>query len=67
MFFTVIITNTQVIFRYTTFEAAMEKFHHEMEYAYNTKTSCLCIVMDAHGATMKYEEYIAAVTPETEE
>lgn len=61
MFYTIIITDTQAIFRYDTQAAATEKFHSELAYAINQNLACTCIVMDRHGAVYKSEEYVAAV------
>ncbi len=58
MFYTIIITDTQAIFAYSTQAAATEKFHTELAYAYNQHIATTCIVMDKHGAVYKSEEYI---------
>ena len=55
MYFTIIITDTQSIFRYETLAMAAEKFHSELAYAYNQNINCTCIVMDSHGAVYKSE------------
>ncbi len=67
MFFTIIITDTQAIFRYATQAAATEKFHSELAYAMNQNHACTCIVMDNHGAVYRSEEFIPEpVEPEEE-
>lgn len=66
MYFTIIITDTQAIFRYATQAAATEKFHSELAYAMNQNFKCTCLVMDEHGAVYRSEEYIPAVEPEEE-
>ncbi len=66
MFFTIIITDAQAIFRYDSEKAAMEKFHSELAYSYNQNRACTCVVMDSHGAVYRSEEYSPAVEPEGE-
>lgn len=66
MYFTIILTDTQAIFRYATQAAATEKFHSELAYAMNQNIKCTCMVMDEHGAVYRSEEYIPAVEPEEE-
>ncbi len=63
MFFTIIINDTQAIFRYDSQAAATEKFHSELAYAMNQNLKCTCMVMDEHGAVYRSEEYIPAVEP----
>lgn len=63
MFFTIIITDTQAIFRYATQAAATEKFHSELAYAMNQNLKCTCMVMDEHGAVYRSEEFTPAVEP----
>ena len=59
---------TCAAFSYETKQAAMSKFHHEMEYAYNAGISVLCSVMSAFGAVAAVEKYTApAPTPESGE
>jgi len=67
MYFTIIITDTQAIFRYETLAMAAEKFHSELSYAYNQNIKCTCIVIDEHGAVYKSEEYIPAPAGPEEE
>ena len=64
MFYTIIITDTQAIFRYATQAAATEKFHSELAYAMNQNIKCTCLVMDEHGAVYRSEEFIAQVAEE---
>ena len=67
MYFTIIITDTQTIFRYDSFAGAAEKFHSELSYAINQNINCTCIVMDSHGTVYKSEEYIPTVEEPAEE
>lgn len=62
MFYAIIITGTQAIFRYDTLDKAAEKFHQELAYAMNQGIACTCVVMDRHGAIHKSEEF----TPQAE-
>lgn len=64
MYFTIIITDTQAIFRYETIDGASEKFHQELAYAINQHIPCTCVVMDKHGAVYRSEEYTAPAEPE---
>ena len=66
MFYCIIITNTQAIFAYPSLQAATEKFHTELAYAYNQGISCTCVVMDKHGAVYRSEEYTAPMEVATE-
>lgn len=66
MYFTIIITDTQAIFRYATQAAATEKFHSELAYAMNQNFKCTCLVMDEHGAVYRSEEYTAPMEVATE-
>ncbi len=67
MYYTIILTDTQAIFAYSTQAAANEKFHSEMAYAYNQGISCTCVVMDKNGAVYKSETYTAPMEVATEE
>lgn len=67
MFYAIIITDTQAIFRYETFTAAAEKFHQELAYAMNQGLNCTCVVMDRHGVVYRSEEFVATVEPAAEE
>ena len=67
MFYTIILTDTQAIFAYSTKAAALEKFHSELAYAYNQGLDCTCVVMDRQGAVYKSEQYVAPMTAATEE
>lgn len=62
MFYAIIITDAQAIFRYETITAATEKFHTELAYAMNQNIACTCMVMDKHGAVYRSEEF----TPQAE-
>lgn len=67
MFYTIIITDTQAIFAYSTQAGATEKFHSEMAYAYNQGISCTCVVMDNLGAVYRSEHYTAPMEVAEEE
>ena len=66
MFFTIIITDAQAIFRYDTQAAATEKFHSELAYSMNQNRKCMCMVIDEHGAVYRSEEFVPEVEPEGE-
>lgn len=67
MFYTIILTDTQAIFAYSTQAGATERFHGEMAYAMNQGISCTCVVMDRNGAVYKSEQYIAPMEVAEEE
>lgn len=67
MFYTIIITETQAIFRFETITAATEKFHTELAYAMNQNIACTCMVMDKHGAVYRSEEFTPVTAPAEEE
>lgn len=58
MYYTIIITDTQAIFRFENLTAASEKFHAELSYAMNQGIACTCVVMDRHGAVYRSEEFV---------
>ena len=64
MFYTEIITDTQALWKFDTYAGAMEKYHHELEYAYNQGLPIIAIVQDSNGAQMHYEKYDPAPTEE---
>ena len=66
MFYCIILTDTQAIFKFDTLAAATEKFHSELAYAYNQAISTTCVVMDKAGAIHKSEQYIAPMEVATE-
>lgn len=67
MFYAIIITDAQAIFRYDTITAATEKFHSELAYAMNQNINCTCMVMDKHGAVYRSEEFTQVTAPAEEE
>jgi len=67
MFYTIIITDTQAIFAFSTQAGATEKFHSELAYAYNQGISCTCVVMDGNGAVYRSEHYTAPMEVAEEE
>lgn len=67
MYYTIIITDAQTIFRFDTIDGAIEKFYYELAYAMNQRINCTCLVIDKHGATYKSEEYVVAVAEPEEE
>lgn len=67
MYYIIVITDAQAIFRYDSLGEASEKFHTELAYAINQNISCTCVIMDKHGAVYRTEEYVRTVTPVTEE
>ena len=67
MFYTIVMkSDSQAIYKYATEDEAIEKFHHELDYAYNQHISTTCVVMDVHGANHKSEEYTAPMEVATE-
>ena len=64
MFYTIIITDAQAIFKFDSFRAAAEKFHSEMAYAMNQNLHCTCVVMDRSGAVHKSEVFTPQPTEE---
>ena len=67
MFYTIIITDTQAIFRYDSLTTATERFHTELAYAMNQNIACTCVVMDKHGAVYRSEEFVPVTEALTEE
>lgn len=67
MFYAIIITDAQAIFRYESITAATEKFHTELAYAMNQNINCTCMVMDRHGAIYRSEEFVPVTEALTEE
>ena len=50
---------TCACFAYPDKDAAVAKFHHEMEYAVNAGLTTLCMVVSANGAIVRNEKYTA--------
>ena len=52
--------NTAAAFIFESKQAALSKFHHEMEYAYNAgTTTTLCTVINANGVQISNEKFTA--------
>lgn len=60
MYYTIIITDTQAIFRYALPVQAFERYHSELAYAMNQGIPCTCAVMDRHGVVYESKEFIPA-------
>ena len=57
MFYTIIIkSNSQAIYKYDNEKAAYASLHHEQEYSINANEYCLCMVINAEGAVVKYDK-----------
>lgn len=67
MFYTIIITDAQAIFRYDSLTTATERFHTELAYAMNQNIACTCVVIDRHGTVYRSEEFTPVVEPAEEE
>ena len=52
--------HTAAAFIFENKQAALSKFHHEMEYAYNAgTTTTLCTVINANGVQIANEKFTA--------
>lgn len=52
--------NAAAAFIFESKQAALSKFHHEMEYAYNAgTTTTLCTVINANGVQIANEKFTA--------
>lgn len=60
-FYLVIIQNgnTQAIYEYPSFDAALVKFHEELAYRAATRISTFCMIMDGNGNVYKREKWPA--------
>lgn len=63
MFYVVIIQNndTPAIFAYNSYDAALAKFHTEMAYRHESRTSTKCMIIDGELLTINRETYTAPV------
>lgn len=63
--------NTQAVYEYSTFDAALATFHNELGYRGEGRTSTMCLIIDERGSTIKKDYWEAPVvvepTEETEE
>lgn len=59
MYYIIIIQNKQTpaIFAYPSYDAALAKFHTEMAYRAEGRTSTMCMIIDDEGSVYKTESY----------
>ena len=67
MYFTIILTNTQAIYRFDNITQAKEKFHTELAYGYNQHIMTTCIITDEQGSFYKSERTDFTGVPTEEE
>ena len=58
-FYLVIIqnNNTQAIYEFPSYDAALVKFHQELAYRAENRTSTFCMIMDGTGNIYKREAW----------
>lgn len=63
MYYLAIIQNetTNALYVYNTFEDALARFHTELAYRADGRTSTKCVIFDSELRTMKAEVYIKPV------
>lgn len=59
--------NTAAALIYESKQAALAKFHHEMEYAINAEITTLCTVMNSNGNILQNQKYTAPAPESGEE
>lgn len=58
-YYCVIVQNnsTQAVFAYDSYDAALAKFHTELAYRAEGRTSTLCVILDSNGIVQKSEKW----------
>ena len=59
--------STQALFAYDNIDNALEKFHDELRYHAETRSSTLCIVFDQSGGIIRNELWERYEEPEIDE
>lgn len=55
-----------LMYSFDTINAALAQYHTELAYRHESRTSTMCMIIDAAGIVLKQETYIATPS-ETEE
>lgn len=55
--------NTQALFAYETLDAALAKYHSELAYRGEGRTSTKCTILDNNLQAVRNDSYIAPVQP----
>lgn len=59
----VIKEDSRALYEFEDKPAAMSRFHQEMKYAIDAKSTTLCVVLDANGNTTAKEKFVAPPAP----
>lgn len=66
MYYVVIVQNdtTQAIFSYSSLDAALSRYHTELAYRANERTSTKCAILDSNLSEIRCEVYTKPVDNE---
>lgn len=69
MFYLAIVQNdtTNALYSYSTYEGALARFHTELAYRAEGRTSTKCAILDHDLTMLRQEVYTAPVSDNTEE